>query len=206
VPRSTLNLRTIGFSLLIGTCMALSTAVLTPGSAGASTGSRISDPQYGMSFTLPNEWNQVSLDGSDVGALLGTASKEDPSLNAALTAEATSFAEKGLKFFAVSPGDAANVNVGIFKGAAVPVGQLDAEVKLTIASFGGKNIHAKEIHHSYGWTVAGTYTLPLANGTVYGTQVYASHDGRTYVVTFSGRAKSLEAGAASSMMRSWRFT
>jgi hypothetical protein len=175
-------------------------------SHGNAGGTRINDTKYGISFTLPNEWNQVSLDGNDVGALLGKASQLDPSLKSTIAAEATSSAEKGLKFFAVSPGAVANVNIGVFNGAA-PLAQLDVQAKLAIASFGGKDLHAKEIRFPFGSAVAGTYIFQLTSGTsVYGTQVYASHGGRTYVTTFSSEERSLETAAASSMMSSWRFT
>ena len=42
-------------------------------SAGASSGPVIKQPQYGFSFTLPADWKQVPLDGSDVTALLNAS-------------------------------------------------------------------------------------------------------------------------------------
>ncbi len=146
------------------------------------------------------------MSGDDVGALIGSASKVDPTIKASLSAQAESYAKKGLKFFAVGPGDEANVNIGIFD-TALPIAQLQVQVKLALGSIGGKNIHIKKTHFSFGSAVTGTYTVPLATGSsVYGTQVYASHGGRTYIVTFSGGKKSVEAAASVSMMRTWQFT
>ena len=60
--------------------MATASVALASGSAGAVTGPRVNEAKYGFSVILPSGWNQVSLNSSDVGALLGTASKADANL------------------------------------------------------------------------------------------------------------------------------
>ena len=112
-----------------------------------------------------------------------------------------------MKLFAISPGATANVNIGIFPGN-FSLDQLDVQAKLGLTSVGAKNIHTENVHFPFGRAVEGTYTLPIngSSAPIHGTQFYASHGGRTYVTTFSGKEKSLETGASSTMMRSWRFT
>jgi hypothetical protein len=205
-PRRTRRGRTRAL-VVAGSCVTASLLAVSTAPAGAAAGSRTDDVKDGMSFILPTGWAQVSLDSSDIGALIGTASKASADLKSALSAQAKSFAEKGIKFFAVSPGATANVNVGIYDATA-PLSELDVQTKLGLTSIGATNLHTKEAHFRFGWSIEATYMVVITSAStpVYGTQFYASHGGRTFITTFSSQVKSLESRAASAMMPTWRFT
>jgi hypothetical protein len=175
--------------------------------AGASSGVRTHDTKDGISFVLPTGWAQVSLNGSDIGALLGSASKVDASLQKVLTAQAKSAVEKGLKFFAVSPGAKANVNIDITSGSP-SVSKLDVESKLGITSAGGKHVKAKKVRYRFATAIEVTYTLPISGSAtpVNGTQFYFVHGKHMYITTFSADLKSMESAAATAMMPTWQFT
>ena len=111
---------------LMGTSVLLA-AVLVLGETGASasSGTVLKEPQYGFSFQLPANWKQVPLDGSDVTALLNSASHDDPTLANALSSEVTSGAAKGMKVFAIGPlagSTVPNVNVIVTSSAGAPTG------------------------------------------------------------------------------------
>jgi len=64
-------------AVLVAATLALGlavTAALTVGTAlpaRAATGSRVTDSNDGFSVVLPQDWDQVSLSGSDIGAIIG---------------------------------------------------------------------------------------------------------------------------------------
>jgi hypothetical protein len=175
--------------------------------AAASMRPRTNVTKYGISFVLPKGWTQVSLSPGDIGGMLGKASSESASMKSFLTSQALAAAKQGLKFFAIAPGGNANVNTGIYAGTSSLDG-LDVSAKLGVTSIGAKNVHTKRVHFGFGHAIEATYLLPLngSSAPVHGTQFYVSHNGHTYITTFSSAVESVEASAASAMMPTWRFS
>jgi hypothetical protein len=188
--------------------LALTTSVLP---ASAASGNRVTNAKYGYTFVLPKGWNEVSLSHSDVGKLLGGAAKLNAGLKQALTSQVQSAAAKGLKTFAVravqeSGGFFANINVGVFAGSASN-SDIGVQVKGQLISAGANNVTTNGVQFPFGSAVEATYTLALTSTgqTVYGTQVYASHAGSIYIVTFSAVEQPVETKAATTVMPTWRF-
>ncbi len=189
------------FGALLLTLASVSMATTT---VAASTRTNVA--KYGISFDLPKNWTQVSLSPSDIGGLLGSASKANAKLKSFLATQAAAAAKKGLKFFAVNPGGSASVNIGVFGGAG-SVAELDAAAKLGMSSIGATQVQTKVVHFKFGSAIQVTYELPVAGSTtVYGTQFYASHKNKSYITTFSSQDRAVEKAAASTMMPTWRFS
>jgi hypothetical protein len=179
--------------------------------ASASPGQRVTDAKDGFSLVLPPGWSEVSLNSSDIGAMLGNASKAGLKLNQAAISDAQGAAKQGLKFFAISSaienGGAfyPNVNVGVYPGT-LSQSLLDAQVKLELTQVGAKQIHTRVVHFPFGSAVEGTYALLSTQGTLHGAQIYVSHGGNTYIVTFSAADPGYLTKSVTKVMPTWRFT
>lgn len=179
--------------------------------AGRNGSQRVTDSKDGFSLVLPSTWTQVSLSGSDIGAIIGSASKV-ASLNQTALSDAEGAAKQGLKFFALSSqsedGGAfdPNVNVGVYQGTT-STSLLDAQIKLQLAELGAKQVATRKVHFPIGTVIEGSYSVPSQSiGKLYGTQVYAMHNGRTYIITFSTADPSYLAETVATIMPTWRFT
>lgn len=203
--------------LLVAAALAVALAVvaLTLGTtrpASGATGSRVTDSTDRFSVVLPQGWDQVSLSGSDIGAIVGNAHKAAPGFSQSAISDAQSAAKQGLKFFAVSSAGEyggsffANMNVGVYPGS-LSTSLLDAQVKIQLAQTGVKNIKTKTAKFAFGSAIEGTYNIAATGGaTLYGTQFYAPHAGNIYIVTFTDANRSQGAKSAAAAMGSWRFT
>ena len=202
--------RSLG-TLVCGASLA-GAALVATAPPGAAAGSRVTDAPDGFSLILPGRWHEVALSGSDIGALLGNAAKDDKAIDQAAVQQALNEEKKGLKFFAFSstPEDNGNffpnMNVGIYQGSA-PASLLDAQAKIELTQIGAHAIRVTQVSYPSGRAVEATYTIALnPTTTLYGTQVYTEHAGSVYIATFTAGEKAVEARAAATVMPSWRFT
>lgn len=183
-------------------------ALLGAAPAGASTPGRVNDTRDGFSFALPSGWHQVSLTGNTVGQLLGAARQASPKLKQALSNSLTTQFKQNVKVYATSTTQTAgvfsNVNV-IEESGTAPISQMQQIDRQGLTQVGGKSIKVKTTSYGFGQAVVGTYVLPVQGVNVYGAQVYASHGGSTFVITFSSGTASASNRYAAQIMRSWRF-
>ncbi len=183
-------------------------------SAAALSGTVANEPKYGFSFTLPAQWKQVPLNGSDVTALLQAAAHDDPTLANALDSEVSAAASKGIKVFAVGPvtaSTAANMNIVIASSAGAPTGsafapEAVAEAKIGLAEIGV--IHAKTsvVHNALGTVAQATYELDLKNAPAqFGVQFYALHKSHIEIISVTTSSPSESQADARVIANSWRW-
>ncbi len=209
VIRPTSRMRT-----LVGLCLATSISVLTTGTSGAST-HVVKNAKYGLSFTLPRHWEQISLSGNDISGLLDFVAKADPSMRSALTTDVRQAVKEGITIFAFGPivdRFASNINVIVEPQPSGPstsgyFDELGVGVKLSLAGAGMKDISTSKVHWSQGTVLQATYTLHLASPSiaVKGVQDYVWHKGKIFVVTFSSAQLSTDTAAARVVGRSWHW-
>ena len=195
--------------------LALCCTVLTTGTSGAST-QTVTETKYGLSFTLPAQWQRIPLTGSDVSGLLDLLSKADPSMRSSLTNEVKQAAKEGIKIFAIGPITnqfASNMNVIVEPQSTGPsmsgyFDELGVEVKLNLTNAGMKKITTSKVHWSQGDVLQATYTLHLASPkeAVKGIQDYVWHKGRIFVVTFSAAKLSTDLLVAKLVSQSWHWS
>jgi hypothetical protein len=183
-------------------------------SAGASSGPVIKQPQYGFSFTLPADWKQVPLDGSDVTALLNAASHNDPSLANALDSQVTSGASKGMKVFGIGPiagSMVPNMNVIVISSAGAPTGRAFAqaavpEAKIALTQLNASHIKTYIVHNPLGTSAQVTYELNLKGASPeFGEQYYVQHKSHLEVVTISTSSLASSKSDARVIVDSWRW-
>ncbi len=182
--------------------------------AGAAT---VTSAQYGFSFALPTGWTRIPLGSNDIGAMIGAATKSDPSLANVLDQQAVAASKKGLKVFAVGPvsgGFFPNLNVGVTTSSGAPTGSafvtlMSAEVKITLTEAGASQVKAAADHFPLGDTVAVSYRLQLKLASqalpVYGLQLYTEHGTHLYVVTFSASSIARYQSVAHLVEGTWRW-
>jgi hypothetical protein len=196
-------------ALVLATALSLPLPASASASAATATSNRVTNTKYGFTFKLPVGWREVPLNSKDLSAILGQAAKASPSLKKSLTDQVQGAASKGLKVFAFSSIPEGgnffpNLNVGVYNSAP-SLSAIDAQAKIELTSSGGTAITTKSVHLALGPALQASYTLPLSTTTIYGTQDYVVHGGRTYIITFSATEKPVEANAAMTTMTSWRF-
>ena len=182
--------------------------------AGAQSGVVIRQPQYGFSFTLPSDWKQVPLNGSDVRALLNAATHDDPALTNALDSEISSATSKGIKAFAIGPVEdaiAPNVNVIVTSSAGSPTGRefapaAVAEAKIEFTELGASDIKTSIVHNPLGTSAQVTYKLNLKTaGTEFGDQLYVQHKSHLEIVTVTTSSLASSQSDARVIVDSWRW-
>lgn len=167
----------------LGAAAALVGILLASGGgwAAASSGVVVQEPQYGFSLTLPADWKQVPLDGSDVTALLNAATHDDPALTNALNGQISAAASKGMKVFGVGPisgSTVPNVNVIVSSAAGAPTGRAFApaaivQAKIEFAELDASHVKAAVVDNRMGDVAEVTYELSAKNlGTEFGEQYY----------------------------------
>jgi hypothetical protein len=200
-------------AIILSTVAAASLAVgmlVAAGPAGAAS-ARITDARDGFSLVLPQGWTQVSLSKSDIGTISKT-SQNYAQLQPLLTQQAASAAAKGLKFFAVAPGQAngqfvPNINVGLFRGSG-SLGALQGDINSIWSKAGAKGLKVKQVHLNFGKAVEGTYELvsKTTSPSIWETQVYSPHKGQVYIATFSATTQPAVELTAAVVMSTWKFT
>lgn len=197
---------------MLAAAVGISTAMALP--AGAAT---VKETQYGFSFSLPPKWTQIPLNSTDIGAIIGQATKSDPSLENVLDQQAVQASKKGLKVFAVGPvsnGFFPNLNIGVTSTTGVPTGStfislMSAEVKIDLAEAGATQVKVASPHLALGRVVQVSYLVQLKEGSravsVHGLQFYAEHGADLYVITISGTTPAEDQNAAHVMETSWRW-
>jgi hypothetical protein len=182
--------------------------------AGATSGVAISSPQYGFSFRLPSDWKEVPLNGSDVTALLNSASHADPSLANALNSEVTSGASKGMKVFAIGPlagSSVPNVNVIVTSDAGGPTGRGFAQeavpqTKILLTELAASDIKVSVVKNGLGYTARASYQLHLKNSaTQFGEQFYVEHANNIDIVTVTTSSSTSTRSVAGRIAASWRW-
>jgi hypothetical protein len=206
--RHTMRKTLMGASALVAAVL-----VLGETGAGASSGTVVKEPQYGFSFNLPVNWKQVPLDGSDVTALLNSASHDDPSLANALGSEVTSGAAKGMKVFAVGPlagSTVPNVNVIVTSSAGAPSGRAFAqaaiaEAKIEFTQIGATHLKTSIVNNRLGSSAEATYELDLKSSAQFGEQFYLRHGAHVDIVTITTSSHAATGSNAQFIMNSWRW-
>jgi hypothetical protein len=204
--RRAIGMRTLAMSSLA----AASLVAAVPGGAAAPN-ARITDAKDGFSLVLPAGWTKVSLSKSDIGSI-GRTAQNYAGLKSLLTQQATSAAAKGLKFFAVAPGQVngqfvPNINVGLFTSSG-SLKALQSDIKTIWNHAGAKGLQTKQVHLAFGKAVEGTYELisTTTSPSIWETQVYAPHKGHVYITTFSATTKPAVELTAAVVMATWKFT
>jgi hypothetical protein len=185
-------------------------AVAVPEASAAAQKGTI--PQYGVTFTLPSGWYEVSLSASNIGTMLGAARKVNASLHKTLTKDAVADAKKGEVFFGIGTkrdagGSFPNVNVIVETGTAT-LSQLVTAASDGLKSIGAKSLSSKARQYGFGPAAVATYSVAdsqVTTGKIYGTQIYAAHGSNVFITTFTSAQKSVESKAAAAMMSSWSF-
>jgi hypothetical protein len=202
--------------LNVGASAALVAVLLALGnmSAGASTGVVIKEPQYGFSFALPVNWKPVPLNGSDVTALLNSATHDNPTLANALNGEISSGVVAGMKVFAIGPFSGStvpNVNVIVTSSSGSPTGSAFAsaavaEAKIGLTQVGTSHIKASIVNNHLGRSAQVTYELDLKSGPQFGEQFYTQHKSNVEVVTVSTSSAASSQSDARLIVDSWRWS
>ena len=183
-------------------------------SAGASSGVVIKEPQYGFSFTLPSNWQQLPLNGSDVTALLNAATHDDPTLANALDSEVISAASKGIKVLAIGPvvgSTVPNANVIVLSSAGAPTGsafaqEAVAEAKIELAQVGASQIKTSIVKNRLGTSAQATYELNLkTTAPEFGEQFYVQHKSYVEIVTVSTSNLTSTQSNGQLIIDSWRW-
>jgi hypothetical protein len=182
--------------------------------AGAASGVVISEHQYGFSFTMPPNWKQVPLNGSDVTALLNAATHDDPSLANALDSEVTSAASKGMKVFAIGPvlwSAVPNLNVIVSSAAGAPTGrefaqEAAAEAKIELTQVNASHVQTSIVTNRLGTTAKATYQLAVkGSSTEFGEQFYVQHKNYVDIVTLTTTSSTTTRSIAQRIVNSWRW-
>jgi hypothetical protein len=192
--------------------LGVSVPLLVTTSAGAA-GPQVKEPKYGFTLNLPTKWKPVPLNGSDIKSLLKSATKNDPSLTSALSAQVKSAVEQGVKLFAIGPesnGSVPNVSIldgsatGSPKGSAFPPAAV-AQAKISLTQVSATHIKAAVVKNNMGDTAEIVYQLPLKTGTVAGAQLYVEHGSRVVVMTVTTTNVADSTAAARTMVKSWKW-
>ena len=200
----------------VGLSAALVVMLLLTGatSAGASSQVVITEPGLGFSFTLPHDWKQVPLNGSDVSALLNAATHDDPSLANKLNSEVASAASKGTKVFAIGPivGSVAwNVNVIVSSSSGAPTGRAfaqaaAADAKIQLTQTGGSHIRTSIVKNRLGTSARVTYEFNLKNVTrEFGEQLYVRHKTSLEIVTVTTSSPTSSQSITRLIGNSWQW-
>ena len=198
----------VGASALVAALL-----VLGETSASASSGPVVKEAQYGFSFTLPVNWKQVPLDGSDVTALLNTATHDDPALASALDSQVTSAASKGMKVFAIGPlagSTVPNVNVIVTSSAGAPTGRAFAqtaiaEAKIEFTQVGASHLTTSIIENRLGTSAEVAYELTVESTVEFGEQLYVRHGANVEIVTVTTSSPASTRSNARLIVGSWRW-
>jgi hypothetical protein len=182
--------------------------------AGAASGVVINEHQYGFSFTLPANWKQVPLNGSDVTALLNAATHDDPALSSALDGEVTSATSKGMKVFAIGPeagSSVPNVNVIVSSAAGAPTGrefaqEAAAEAKIELTQINAAHVKTSIVKNRLGTTAQATYQLVLKGAAPqFGEQFYVQHKANIDIVTVTTSSTTATRSNAQRVVNSWHW-
>ena len=169
----------------------LAVALVLGAQCAASATTKVSEAKLGFSFSLPNHWQPIPLNGSDIKGLLDLATKADSSLKSTLSSEIKHAEQQGVKFFAVGPvthHSLPNVNIIEESSSGVPTGkaffQQGVEIKLQMTSSGFKNVKTNDVTLGFGKVVQATYaiTSALTSRTVHGDQFYILHKSHLFIV------------------------
>jgi hypothetical protein len=188
--------------------------VLAATSAGASSAVTIKNSQYGFSFSVPANWKQVPLNGSDVKALLNAATHDDPSLTNALDSEVISASSKGMKVLAIGPVQglsSPNVNVIVTSAAGSPSGRAFApaaiaQAKIEFAQVSATHVKTSIVSNRLGNVARVTYELSTkTSGTEYGAQYYARHKSNLEIVTITTSSQASTQSDSQLIVNSWRW-
>jgi hypothetical protein len=191
----------------------LTVPLLWSSTAGAA-GPQVKEPKYGFTFTLPNSWKPVPLNGSDIKSLLNSATHEDPALTNALSNQVKAAVEQGVKVFAIGPldnGAVPNVSIitapaaGSPQGSAFPAAAI-AQAKISLTSAGATGIKGAVVKNKMGDTAEVIYQLPLKTGTVEGAQLYVQHKSRIVVMTVTTKSSASSQAAARTIVKGWKWT
>ena len=202
VPRSPFVVALLALALVLGTQCA------------ASATTKVSEAKLGFSFSLPDHWQPIPLNGSDITGLLDVATRADPSLKSTLSSEIKHAVQQGVKFFAVGPvtrQSLPNVNIIGESSAGVPTGEAffgqGAEIKLQMTSSGFKNVKTRDVTLGFGKVIQASYSIAsaLTARTVYGVQYYVLHKSHLFIVTTTAPSGAYAASVAHQIGTSWRW-
>jgi hypothetical protein len=122
-----------------------------------------------------------------------------------------------LKVFAVGPvsnGFFPNLNIGVTPTTGVPTGSafisaMSADVKITLAEAGAKQVKVGSPHLPLGRVVQVSYEVQLKSGShsasVRGLQFYTEHGTHLYVITISGTSLAEDQSVAHVLETTWHW-
>jgi hypothetical protein len=185
------------------------------GPTASAAGTRFNESKYGFSFSLPSKWLQVPLNGGDIKSLLAKATKDDPSLENALSAEIKKAAAERIKFFAVGPIQgfvSPNLNIIVTSAGTTLSGkaywqEADPQIKVELTEVGVKDLKTAIKKFTFGESLVAKYSIPTKEfGTSErGVQLYVRHKSQLDIVTVtSTTVKSVE-GVATVLEDSWQW-
>jgi hypothetical protein len=203
---------------MLGTVLGLglASAVLAPIAlpAGAANGARVTNSQFGFSLVLPAGWNQISLDPTHLGDVLGPHAKVSSSLHQTLTTEAATEASKGVAVFAFlnkrdKDGFFPNLRVSPQKGFLATISQLEGGLRAGLARAGATSTSVKVVRYPSGRAVVGTYAQGNPNkpaDKVWGVQIYVVHGSNLLVLTLASTNRTQVDQAGTTVSSTLRFT
>jgi hypothetical protein len=202
--------RYTGAAIVLTSMLALSAS----GTAFAS-GPQVKDAKYGFSFSLPAQWVQVPLNGSDIKGLLAQATKNDPTLENAITLQVKNAAAQGIKVFAIGPASGAfspNLNLAVGSSKGAPTGKaffdaIDAQEKLQLVQSGLVHVTSKVVKLHLGKVLEVTYGLPksLASVPAWGTQIVIEHKKHIDFLTITSLTVATNSSTLGIVAQSWKW-
>jgi hypothetical protein len=198
------------FGALLGGGLAV---VATAVPADGVSKQHVTNTQYGFALVLPSGWNQVSLNASSLGALLGPHAKESATFQQELVSQATTDKSKGVAVFAIagsrdSGGSFPNLSVTVEKGVTATTNQLETGFKSGLQQSGAHSVAARAVHRRYGTAVIGTYSQTdqsSATGKIYGAQIYIPHGATLFILTVTSASQSIVTAATATLSLSFRL-
>jgi hypothetical protein len=176
----------------------------------------VKDQKDGFDFSLPSQWKQVPLSGSDIGYFLKEASKGNANLKKTMTSQVEAAIKAGIRTFAIGPiadNFLSNISVIVQSGKGAPTGNAfytsaQAQLQVALVADGFADLKLKVIHLPLGEALQATYELSnkSLNATTDGLQLYILHKSHVFIVTISTHSHSLDRSLLRSVGNSWKWT
>jgi hypothetical protein len=189
--------------------LAASAVVLATATAASATGVRVNESKYGFTLTLPPGWTAPPLTAKGLSQFLSNATKVDPSLASSVNSELKAGEESEVRMLAFAPIKAnskfaTNFNVLSTPQTLPSISALESLAKSELTSFHNATF-TTPTKGKLGTVVLATYSAKLTTGaTAYGTQIYCSHHGSTYLLTYTGGSASQS--TFNQILSTWRWT
>lgn len=209
-------MRSSPFAFRFASAILLAVSVVGLDAAPATAAeTHVNESKYGFSFSMPSNWVQVPLNGSDISGLIARATKDDPSLDNALSSQIKKAAAQGIKFFAIGPVQgrvSPNLNIIVTSSSTGLTGKAyfqaaDAQVKIELTQAGVEDLKTSVLRLHMGKALQVSYSIPTrAFGvTEHGVQLYVTHKSQLYILTFTSSALKNARAMAHEVEDSWHW-